>query len=222
MYIDLFLGVGMSDTLTKKYGRHVEAGEILFHAGDTGEEMFVIRSGSVRVYIEAAGHEKTLAILGSGEFVGEMSLLTGKPRTANAQVHETGELLSIKGRVLEEMIVHNTEIALRLIKRLAKRLEATDSLVAVLIHRDAKERVIENLKRLADLHGWTPGEEVTIAADIPAMAEQVGLDMDEVYDVISRLVKAGALVETDCNWTIKDPDRLGEFLSFLKKKEQFR
>ena len=212
----------MGDTLTKKYGRFVEADEILFHAGDTGQEMFVIRSGAVRVYIEAAGQEKTLAILGPGEFVGEMSLLTGKPRTANAVVHEAGELLTIEGRVLEEMIVHNTEIALRLIKRLAKRLEAADSLIAVLIHRDAKERVIENLKRLADLHGWTPGETVTIAADIPAMAEQVGLGMDEVYDVISRLVKAGALVEEEGNWTIKDPDRLGEFLSFLKKKEQFK
>lgn len=212
----------MVDSLSKKYGKTVESGELLFRAGDTGEDMFVIRSGSVRVFIEAAGQEKTLAILGPGEFVGEMSLLTGKPRTANAEVHESGELLTITGRVLEEMIVHNTEIALRLIKRLAKRLEATDSLIAVLIHRDAKARVIENLKRLADLHGWTAGESVTIAADIPAMAEQVGLDMDEVYDVISRLIKAGALVEEDNNWIIQDPGRLGEFLSFLKKKEQFK
>jgi hypothetical protein len=54
------------------------------------------------------------------------------------------------------------------------------------------------------------------------MAEQVGLDLDEVYDVVSRLVKAGALVEEEGNWTIQDPGRLGDFLSFLKKKEQFK
>jgi CRP/FNR family cyclic AMP-dependent transcriptional regulator len=212
----------MADTLSSKYGRKVEAGEILFHAGDEGDEMFVIRSGAVRVYLEAAGTEKTLAILGPGEFVGEMSLLNGKPRSADAVVHQDGELLVVKGPVLEEMIVHNTEIALRLIKRLASRLESMDSLLKVLIHRDVKERVIENLKRLAALHGWTPGNEVTINGDIEAMAEQVGLQVDEVHEVVSRLIKAGALTAQEGSWTIKDPERLDDFLEFLKKKEQFR
>ncbi len=212
----------MSDTLSAKYGRKVHAGELLFCAGDEGDEMFVIRSGSIRVYLEAAGTEKTLAILGAGDFVGEMSLLNGKPRSANAVVHEDGELLVVKGRVLEEMIVHNTEIALRLIKRLSTRLETVDSLLKVLIHRDHRDRVIENLKRLAKLHGWTPGSDVTIDGDISAMAEQVGLKEAEVHEVISRLVKAGALIQDQKSWTIKDPGQLDHFLEFLKKKEEFR
>jgi CRP/FNR family cyclic AMP-dependent transcriptional regulator len=212
----------MGDTLSAKYGKKVKVGELLFRAGDQGDEMFVIRSGAIRVYLEAAGQEKTLAILGAGDFVGEMSLLNGKPRSANAVVHEDGELLVIKGRVLEEMIVHNTEIALRLIKRLSTRLDTVDSLLKVLIHRDVKERVIENLKRLAVLHGWHPGNEITIDGDLDAMAEQVGLRVEEVHDVISRLIKAGALIENQGSWTIKDPGRLDEFLEFLKKKEQFR
>ena len=212
----------MNDILSQKYGKKVQAGDRLFDAGDAGDEMFVIRSGAVRVYIAAGGTEKTLAILGPGEFVGEMSLLNGKPRSANAVVHEDGALLVITGPVLEEMIVHNTEIALRLIKRLASRLDTADSLIKVLIHRDPKERVIENLKRLAVIHGWTPGNEISLSADIPAMAEQVGLDLDEAHDVISRLIRAGALVEKQGSWTVKDPERLDEFLDFLKKKEQFR
>jgi CRP/FNR family transcriptional regulator, cyclic AMP receptor protein len=212
----------MGDALSAKYGKKVKAGELLFRAGDQGDEMFVIRSGAIRVYLEAAGQEKTLAILGAGDFVGEMSLLNGKPRSANAVVHEDGELLVIKGRVLEEMIVHNTEIALRLIKRLSTRLDTVDSLVKVLIHRDVKERVIENLKRLAILHGWRPGNEITIDSDLDAMAEQVGLKVEEVHDVVSRLIRAGALVKNQSSWTIVDPGRLDEFLEFLKKKEQFR
>lgn len=212
----------MGDTLSSKYGKEVEAGTLLFCAGDAGSEMFVIRSGSVRVYLEAAGTEKTLAILKPGEFVGEMSLLNGKPRSANAMMHETGELLVINGRVLEEMIVHNTEIGLRLIKRLASRLDAADSLIQVLIHRDPRERVIENFKRLALLHGWSPGRGVTLSADVPALAEQVGLTVEEAHDVISRLIRAGALLEEGESWTIKDPEKLGEFLKFLKQKEQFK
>jgi CRP-like cAMP-binding protein len=212
----------MNDTLTAKYGRKVEAGERLFSAGDPGEEMYVIRSGSVRVYVEAAGIEKTLAILGPGEFVGEMSVLNSKPRNADAVMHEAGELLVIKGRVLEEMIVHNTEIALRLIKRLAKRLETTDSLVKVLIHRDSKERVVENLKRIASLFDWAHGEEVTVAANVAAMAEQVGLEVDEVHEIMSRAIKYGAILESEGAWIIQDPGRLDEFLAYLKKKDQFR
>ena len=211
----------MGDTLSAKYGRMVEAGEKLFSAGDPGEEMYVIRSGSVRVYVEAAGTEKTLAILGPGEFVGEMSVLSSKPRTAAAVMHEAGEILVIRGRVLEEMIVHNTEIALRLIKRLAKRLETADSLIKVLIHRDPKDRVIENLKRMTALHEQAEGEALSVAADVEAMAEQVGLTVEEVYDVISRMIKAGAIEESDGAWIISDPDRLDEFLTYLKKKEQF-
>ena len=210
----------MSDPLFDKYGSQLEPGEVLFSEGDPGEEMFVVRSGSVRVFVESAGTEKTLAVLGPGEFIGEMSLLTGSPRSATAVVEEKASLLKVKGKVLEEMIVHNTEIALRLIRKLAMRLQTTDTLVRVLLFRDPKERVIENLKRLADLHGWSPGNAVTIQADLDAMAEQVGLEKAEVQDVISRLIRAGALKVADGSWTIDDLGRLDEVAKQLKALER--
>ena len=111
----------MRDPLFNKYGRSASAQEVLFNEGDKGSDMYVVRSGSVRVFIKSGGKEKTLAILGPGEFVGEMSLLTGQPRTATAIVLEDAELLVVGARVLEEMIVQNTEIALRLIRKLARR-----------------------------------------------------------------------------------------------------
>jgi CRP-like cAMP-binding protein len=211
----------MGDPLFAKYGKKAAAGECLFSLGDPGAEMFVVRSGKVRIFVESADTEKTLAILGPGEFIGEMSLLTGQPRAASAVVEEDAELLVVGGKVLEEMIIHNTEIALRLIRKLASRLAATDSLVEVPLHRDHQERVIENLKRLARLHGWTPGDSIVLQADREAMAEQVGLDLEEVSDVISRLVRAGALTERDGGWHIEDPERIGEFLEFLKRKSQY-
>jgi CRP/FNR family cyclic AMP-dependent transcriptional regulator len=211
----------MADPLFAKYGREAPAGEVLFREGEKGADMFVVRSGSVRIFIKSGGKEKTLANLGPGEFVGEMSLLTGQPRSATAVVHEDAALLVVSGKVLEEMIVHNTEIALRLIRKLARRLESTDSLVQVLLHRDPNQRVIENLKRLAVLHGWSPGNKVVLQADCRAVAEQVGLEFEEVQDVISRLVRAGAMTEEDGAWTIESPERLGDFLKFLQRKSKF-
>jgi CRP/FNR family transcriptional regulator, cyclic AMP receptor protein len=211
----------MTDSLFVKYGKKAVAGEILFSAGEKGAEMFVVRSGTVRVSVTSNGVEKTLAVLGPGEFVGEMSLLNDQPRTATAVVEEDADLLVIGVRVLEEMIVHNTEIALRLIRKLARRLESADSLIAVLLHRNAGDRIIENLKRLVKLHGQGEGKEVRLAMDTAAMAEQVGLDLAEAQDVISRLVRAGAVIEEEGAWVIKEPGRLGEFQEFLKLKEQF-
>jgi CRP-like cAMP-binding protein len=212
----------MGDPLFAKYGTKAAAGEVLFSAGETGAEMYVVRSGAVRVFVTSRGVEKTLAVLGAGEFVGEMSILTDQPRTATAVVVEDAELLVVGVRVLEEMIVHNTEIALRLIRKLARRLESADSLIQVLLHRDAKERVIENLKRLAALHGAEKGAEVRIAADYPAMAEQVGLDADEVQDIMGRLIGAGFITHEGDSWIISKVDDIDDFLGFLKMKEQYK
>jgi CRP-like cAMP-binding protein len=215
--------MNQSDPLFAKYGRNAKAGEVLFREGEQGSEMFVVRSGSIRVFVTSSlGVEKTLAILGAGEFVGEMSLIIGKTRTASAVVHEDAELVVVGGRILEEMIVHNTEIALRLIRKLARRLESADSLIQVLLHRDPRDRVIENLRRLSELHGFTPGEPLHLEADDEAMAEQVGLPVAEVHDVMSRLVRDGALKLQDGSWCIEDPSRLGEFLQALKARDQFK
>ena len=63
------------------------SGEVLFRQGDAGESFFLIRSGSVDIVIQdASGTERHLATLGPGEYFGEMSLLTGEPRSATARV----------------------------------------------------------------------------------------------------------------------------------------
>jgi CRP-like cAMP-binding protein len=213
----------MSDPLFAKYGKTARAGEVLFTAGEKGQEMYVVRSGSVRIAVSSRGVEKTLAVLGPGEFVGEMSILTDQPRSATATVQEDAELLVVGVRVLEEMIVHNTEIALRLIRKLARRLESADALIRVLLHRDPKERVIDNLKRMAQLHAG-PGAtgEVRIEADHAAFAEQVGLEQAEVEDVMGRLVAAGFVRLEHGAWIIGRIDDIDDFLGFLRLKEQYR
>ncbi len=212
----------MGDPLFAKYGRTAEAGEVLFNAGEKGTEMFVIRSGAVRIIVKSRGVEKTLAVLGAGEFVGEMSILTDQPRSAMAVVDEDAELLVVGVRVLEEMIVHNTEIALRLIRKLARRLESADSLIRVLLYRGSAERVIENLKRLAKIHRDDDGEALRFRADYNAMAEQVGLDEEEVKEIMLKLTGAGFIQLDGNDWVISKIEDIDDFLSFLKMKEQYK
>lgn len=213
----------MGDNLFRKYGISMKAGDVLFNAGDEGTEMFVVRSGAVRVVIRSrAGIDKTLAILGPGEFVGEMSVLTNQPRAATAIIEEDAELLVVGVKVLEEMIVHNTEIALRLVRKLASRLVAADSLIQVLLHRDANARVIENLKRLARLHMTGDGNGARFRVDFDGMAEQVGISRVEAEGVMMKLISAGFVNQDGGDWIITNVADIDEFLNFLRLKEQYR
>src|SRR4051812_39715822 len=69
--------------------RDVAGGTPLFRSGDSGDAMFLIESGRVRISIrDADGSDVTLAELAGGDFFGEMALLDGKPRSADATVVE--------------------------------------------------------------------------------------------------------------------------------------
>lgn len=68
-------------------------------------------------------HERVLAVLPPGEFLGEMALLNGRPRSATAVVREPSRLLVIDSRTFEAMLRSRVEIAARMIRTLAARLE---------------------------------------------------------------------------------------------------
>ncbi|MGD0530099.1 MAG: Crp/Fnr family transcriptional regulator, partial [Polyangiaceae bacterium] len=140
----------MSDSLTPRFGRVFPAGEVLFREGESGDVMFVIQSGVVRVSKAIHGSERTLATFGRGDFLGEMAILNEKPRSATATVVEDASALVIDGKTLEAMISNNTEIALRLIKKLALRIDAADQFIQILLHPDPEARVMLGLQRLAE------------------------------------------------------------------------
>src|SRR5215217_6867222 len=121
----------MTDPLFDRFGREYQAGEVLFREGEPGDQMFVIQAGAVRISKTMSGEPKVLAVLGPGEFLGEMAILNGKPRTATATVIEATRCLVIEAKTLESMVARNAEIALRLIKKLAKRLDSADTLVEI-------------------------------------------------------------------------------------------
>ena len=142
------------DHLFARFGKTCPAGTILFHEGDEGATMYVLQSGRVRISKDSREGGKTLAVLGPGEFFGEMAILNRKARTATAEVVEDARLLVLDAKTFEAMVLSNVEIAVRLIKKLARRLDNADTLIEILMHRDPKARVILGLSREAndDIH----------------------------------------------------------------------
>jgi CRP/FNR family cyclic AMP-dependent transcriptional regulator len=211
----------MSDPMFARFGREYAPGDVLFREGETGEVMFVIQSGSVRITKDVAGEPKSLAVLGPGEFLGEMAILNGKPRTATATVMETTRCLLIEAKTLESMVARNAEIALRLIKKLAKRLDSADTLVEILMHRDPKARVMLALSRHADAFGEPTADGIRIRTTAEDIAREVGAEVSVAHEVIARLRRLRLVDEEPGALVVADVGRLQDFLEFLEMPQKF-
>jgi CRP-like cAMP-binding protein len=112
------------------YMARVPAGKIIFDEGEVGTEMYVIQSGTVEIFKKShKGQERYLATLEKGDFFGEMSILEDVPRTAGARAKTDCELVRINRSTFDEMLRHNGEIAVRMLRKLSRRLRETTKLL---------------------------------------------------------------------------------------------
>jgi CRP/FNR family cyclic AMP-dependent transcriptional regulator len=209
-------------TLGPKLAKAFAKGTVLFREGDSGSEMYIILAGALRVSKQVGNIERTLAVLGPGEFVGEMAILTGENRSATATVEEDARLVPIDGAMLETLVARSPEVAVRLLKRLAYRLKAANDLAAILLHRDARVRVVRGLALLVETRGVERGaDEVFVEVTAEELAGQLGLEAPEVAEVIGRLERGGMVVAApgEAGYVVRDLDRLREFVDFITARE---
>ncbi len=205
-----------------KLAQTCPAGTILFRDGDAGDVMYVLQRGKVRIFTEVRQQQKQLAILGPGDFFGEMALLNNKPRTASAEVIEDSQLLVIDGKTFGSMVLSNAEIAVRLIKKLARRLDSANTIIDLLMHKDPKARVILGLAHEAEFNGELLEDgSVMVPLDMGGLANQIGLSVDEVESVLRRLDRLSIVEQRSSGFRIPDVMRLHEFLEFLQMREKF-
>ena len=116
-------------------------GEMIFREGEVGSEMFVVHSGEVEIVKRIGDKEETLAIMEKGDFFGEMALLEGLPRTADAKAHVDSDVIRINGAVFDKMIKANIEIAVRMMRKLSVRVrEANERLENIMMTSDEAPR----------------------------------------------------------------------------------
>jgi len=210
------------EVLLKKYGREFSKGTILFREGETqSKEMYVIHQGKVKIYKKVADQEVTLATLDQGEFFGEMAILNNKPRSAIAEVIEDSLLLVIDPKTFETMIKSNVEVAFRMIKKLAGRLEETDKQIEMFMMRDSSSRVIHTIQRLIESQGIKKDGGVSLPLTISVLADQAGVRIDRAQDIIDTLTKAKIISVSRVDIFIHDVERLNQYFDFLVLKEQF-
>jgi uncharacterized membrane protein len=112
----------------------------LFRQGDKGDAMYLIESGRVRISIrDDDEQELTLAELAQGDFFGEMSLIDGRQRSADAQVIEDARLAVLSREAFLSFVRTNPHVALEMLAALTDRLRRTDELLRSRVSRNVNE-----------------------------------------------------------------------------------
>jgi CRP-like cAMP-binding protein len=134
--------------------RRFRRGEVLFHEGDPGDALFVVASGAVKVVVPSEdGDEAILATLRRGDFLGELALLDGAPRSASAIALEATETLALPRDQFHALVASEPAIRDALLASLAGELRRLTTHVAELHFLDLTGRLAARLARLAEEHG---------------------------------------------------------------------
>ena len=202
-------------------GPFLPAGTVLFYEGDPGQEMYIIQSGKVRISKRVHNVEKTLVILGKGEFFGEMAILNNRPRSATATVLEDCRILIIDRETFETMIRSNAEIAIRIIKKLAARLQEADNQIENLLLKDNLSRMVNLLRRLVRERGAAASGGVELPADEEELAAQAGLSERHLKEVLAKLAQANMVRMEGGRVRIARVEELERFADYLEMRDRY-
>ncbi len=131
--------------------RTADRGTVFSEAERSPEALFLLKSGRVELYRQSPeGKKLTLAIVESGTFFGEMSLLTQRLAGTSAVALEDSEVCTLGRRDVESLMLDHPSVAFRLIEALADRLQHTSEALVEMAFNDVTGRVAALLLRLAD------------------------------------------------------------------------
>ncbi len=187
--------------------RSYSKGQMILMEESSGETFFVLAKGAVKVTrMSDDGREVILAMLGEGDFFGEMSLLDGEGRSANIVAIEDSEALTIKRGEFLAILENHPRIAIHLLEELTQRLRRSDQQIESLSLSDAEQRISITLIRLAEELGTIKSGAVTIR-NLPYqqdIANMAGTSRETVSRMLKLLTEKGYIDRDGKALIIKD------------------
>ncbi|MBK8208977.1 MAG: Crp/Fnr family transcriptional regulator [Rhodospirillales bacterium] len=139
--------------------RHYKSGEPIFLKGDPGTAMMAVLAGRVRICAYSAeGREVVLNVISPGEVFGEIALIDGGERTADAFAMEPTELLVLTRRDFLPFLARNPEVCIRLLEVMCRRLRWTSEQLEDVNFLDLRSRLAKRLIYLWDHHSEKQGD----------------------------------------------------------------
>ena len=139
----------------------VSAGEVVFHAGDLGDVLYIVRTGQIELYVkDTTGEKIVLATPEKNDIFGELSMLDARPRSATATAVTDTELLLLDRDDLLLLFKKQPDAALNMLAVMSGLLRKVDRLVQMRVSRNVNEEMEDKLpalQRIADWIAWFSG-----------------------------------------------------------------
>src|ERR1700753_787079 len=165
-----------------RYAKHsiLKRGATICSKGDPGNSMFAVISGTVKISVSSAdGRSAILNLIGPGELFGEIAVLDGQARTADATANTNCEMFAIDRRDFLPFVAAHPDLAMKFIELLCTRLRWTSDQVEQVILQNLPGRLAGALLRLAEKYNLAQSER-TIAITQQELSEMVGMTRESI------------------------------------------
>jgi len=166
---------------------------IVVRQGDPGDSLHVVVDGQIRISVlSSSGEEATVAIVGAGDCVGELSLFDGRPRSATATALGPTRTFVVTRDSFLAWVRHRPDAAVALLETLALRLRRTDEALADLTFLDVPHRLARQLVRLTAANPLgQAGGDGRIKITQADLATMLGVSRESVNKQLNRFVREG-------------------------------
>jgi len=189
----------------------ISRAERLFEEGASGNQLYVILDGKIKLTRAAAdGRENLLSVLGPGEMFGELSLFDPRPRTASAVAVTDSRLGALAHDDLRSWLTGRPDVALHLLQALAQRLRRANDVMADLVFTDVPGRVAKALLDLAGRFGESQPDGLHVNHDLTQeeLAQLVGASRETVNKALADFAARGWLQLSAKSVLLIEPERL--------------
>jgi len=191
--------------------RRYRRAETIFQKDEPGHSVYIVERGSVRIYVPSPqGNDLVLAVLGAGDFFGDLSLLDGRPRSASAAATSDTTLLALERTDFIALITSRPEAAMAVLEAVSRRLRETDEMAADLAFLDVPGRLAKKLLDLAASNGVqkSSGVLIDLAVTQEELANMIGVTRESVNRNLSDFKKMGLVTNQGRKLIVKDAARL--------------
>lgn len=215
----LFVGLSereLAFLLERVVSRKYSQGETVFHEGEPCAGLFVVESGSIRIFKSSAGgREQVLSIEGPGGSVAELPVFDGGNYPASAVAIEETGLLFVSKQDIQGLCLAHPEVALKFLRVVGGRLRRLIGIIEELSFTTVRHRLSAYLVRLAQKEGRkvAQGVEVLLPANNQEVAAQIGTVRELVSRNLSRLQAEGFVSIDGRSLVIRDMKALESDLS---------
>ena len=205
-YIQLFEGLTPTqlDWVAQRAHRRIfEAGRNVMTIEQPGEAVYIILHGTVKIHVEQGERDVILAILGTGDLLGEMSLIDSVGRSASAVVLESSLLLWMDKITFNYILDNFTPVARNLVKIMSSRVRLSDQLIQALATLDVNGRVARQLLAFAEKYGHEKdgATQIRIVLTQGDIADLVGASRKRVNQAMVSFKEQG-FIDTDAEGRI--------------------